>query len=86
MSKLKPNTIGIYTIAETPAHMLRAERIKSQWWIELIDRASGHVRIVYFNRKDQALAMFDGMTMTEVIKAYDEMGVSEAPMYKAGVI
>lgn len=83
---LKASDIGIYTICETAAHMLHTEKVAGQWWVELIDRASGKVRIVYFNRKDQALALFKGMSMPDIIRVYDNMRVPESPMYKAGVI
>ena len=67
-------------------HTLALEKTAGQWWLELINRASGATRIITFGRKDKAQAFFDRMAMPDIVRVYDKLNVKETPMYKAGVM
>lgn len=63
-------------------YTLNLEYMKTQghWWLELIDRASGQVKILTSKRKD----MFDGVTLAHAIRWTERL--EWAPMYKKGII
>lgn len=74
------------TLKETSEYKLTLEKTAGQWWLELINRATGKTRIMYFGRKDKALGFFNRMEMPDIIRMYDKLNVPESPMYKAGVM
>ena len=67
-------------------HTITLEKVSGQWWLELVNRASGHSRIIYFNNKAKAQAFCAGMDMPDIVRMYDKLNVKETPMYKAGAI
>ncbi len=73
-------------LQQTEKHTLTLEKVSGKWWLELIDRASGHTRIINMSNRTKAKAFFDRMTMPEIIRVYDKLNVKETPMYKAGVM
>ena len=73
-------------LQQTENHTLTLEKVSGQWWLELIDRASGNVRIIYFGSKAKAEGMFNRMSMPEIIRIYDGLNVPVSPMYKKGVM
>ena len=76
----------ITILQQTGTHTLALEKTAGQWWLELINRASGATRIITFGRKDKAQAFFARTPMDQVIRIYDGLNVKETPMYKAGVM
>ena len=49
------------------------------YWLELINRATGHVKIMTAPRKE----LFDGVRISHAIRWMDDMEFK--PMYKSGV-
>lgn len=70
---------------QNETYTLALEKVSGQWWLELIERATGHVQIMYFGNKVKAVAMFDRMSMADTKRIYDKLNVKSSPMYKAGV-
>lgn len=63
-------------------HTLTLEKTANKWWLELRNLPKGTTRILYFNRKDQALALFKNMKMREVIRAFNQINPPTLKMYK----
>ncbi len=63
-------------------YTLNLEYMKTQghWWLELIDRASGQVKILTSKRKD----MFDGIKLSHALRWMNKQ--EWQPMYKKGMI
>ena len=78
--------MDILTLNETPAYLLRAEKVTHKWWLELIERSTGLTWIIYCDTKEHAKACFKGMTMAEVIEWMDRFKIEPIKMYKAGVL
>ena len=51
-----------------------------EYWLELIDRASGNVKIMIAARKDK----FDGVTLSHALRWMDR--IEWVPMYKKGIM
>ena len=73
------------TLNETRDHLLTLEKVQGQWWLELVTRATGQAQIMYFERKDKALAFFDRMPMPEIVRMVSKLNVPSVPMYKEGI-
>ena len=70
----------------TDSHKLTLEKTSGQWWLELIDRATGMTQIVYFARKDKAKAFCKGMSIPDCIRVFsDVLKIEPIKMYKEGV-
>jgi hypothetical protein len=76
----------IEILNQNETHTLVFEKIGAEWWLKLIDRATGKVRIITFGQKIKGKAFFKKMTMPDIIRAYNTLKVAEKPMYKAGVM
>lgn len=63
-------------------YALTLERTNGQWWQELRHLPTGTTRILIARRKDQAIALFKGMTMAQVRHAYDKINPPTLKMYK----
>lgn len=63
-------------------HALTLEKTAGQWWLELQNLPKGTTRILYFKRKDQALALFKNMKMPEVIRVFNQINPPTLKMYK----
>lgn len=60
---------------------LALDNIKhGEWWLELIDRASGNVKILVAPNKDK----FNGVKLSHAIRWMDNQ--EWVPMYKKGVM
>ena len=71
---------------ESKTHKLTLEKTAGQWWLELIERATGLTRIVYFKRKDKALAFCDRMTMPGIVRVFIEvLKIEPVKMYKENI-
>ena len=75
----------MFTLQESATHKLTLEKTAGQWWLEVIDRASGITSILYFNRKDKAQAFFKGMTLPEIVAMLPKLRPEVCKMYKEGV-
>jgi hypothetical protein len=69
------------TLEQNDTFTLALDNIKhGEWCLELIDRASGNVKILVAPNKDK----FDGVTLTHAIRWTDKM--QWVPMYKKGIM
>ncbi len=68
-------------LEQNDTYTLALDNIKrGEWWLELIDRASGQVKILTSKRKD----MFDGVTLAHATRWTER--IEWMPMYKKGVV
>ena len=67
-------------------HAIIIERIQAKTRLELVDRASGTVKILMFKSKAQALSFIKNMSMEDIVRIFDKLKVPSVPMYKKGVI
>jgi len=74
------------TIKQNDLYTLALERVSGQSWLELIERASGKVKIIRFGQKAKALAFFDRMDFPDILRICDKLNVKWEAMYKAGVM
>jgi hypothetical protein len=74
------------TLAQSPEYTLTLEKTAGQWWLELVDRATGRVQIIYFTNKQKAKAFFDRMELSEVKAFCDHLKVPVVAMYKPNVM
>ena len=70
------------TLLQDGENALTLEKTAGQWWLELRHLPSGNTRILYFNRKDQAQALFKGMRMADVMRVFDTINPPVLKMYK----
>lgn len=76
----------IYDQQSNRMHLLRIERMKrGEWWVELIDKPTGHVQLLITKSKKAAFEMFKDMELPEIKKAMDRWNVPLVPMYKPKV-
>jgi len=73
------------TLKQNDLYTLALEKISGQWWLEVIERASGKAKIIRFGQKAKALAFFDRMDFPDILRICDKLNVKWEAMYKAGV-
>lgn len=68
-------------LEQNDTYTLALDYIKrGEWWLELIDRASGNVKIMVATRKDK----FNGVTLAHAIRWTER--IEWMPMYKKGIM
>lgn len=65
---------------------LRAEKVQGEWWLELIERATGLTYIIYCDTKQHAIEFFKGMNLAECYDWMIRAEVKPLKMYKEGKI
>ena len=69
-------------LQQNDTHLLTLEKVGSEWWLELVQKSSGHVQIMANRSKARLLAMFKGMTIEDIKSFMDRANVELGPMYK----
>lgn len=67
-------------------YLLRAEKVTSKWWLELIERATGLTWTIYCDTKTRAQTCFKGMSMTECREWCERLKIEPKKVYKAGAL
>ena len=69
------------TLDQNDTYTLALDQIKrGEYWLELIERSSGKVKILTAPRKE----LFDGVTLSHAIRWMDK--IEWVPMYKKGIM
>lgn len=68
------------TLEQNDEYTLNLEYVRREWWLELIERATGKVKILTSKRKN----MFAGVTIAYALRWTERQ--EWRPMYKAGVM
>ena len=69
------------TLDQNDTYTLALDQIKrGEYWLELIERSSGKVKILVGKNKD----MFDGVKLSHAIRWTDK--IEWVPMYKKGIM
>lgn len=69
------------TLDQNDTYTLALDNIKrGEWWLELIDRSSGNVKILIGKRAD----IFKGVTINHALNWM--IGIEWVPMYKKGIM
>lgn len=74
------------TLSENKYYVLHTEKVRGKWWLKLTEKATGLTWLTLWNTKAQAIAIFRGMTFTDIIEAIEkDFKVKPTQIYKAGL-
>lgn len=67
---------------ENEDYKINLEKISNQWWLELQEKATGEVQIVYFANKQKAKAFVKGLTIEQFKTFLDKTKTKKCKIYK----
>lgn len=78
--------MDILNLGQSADYTLKAEKVTSKWWVELIERATGMTWIIYCDTKKHAQSCFKDMSMDDCRACMDRLKIAPVKMYKANVM